>query len=213
MSELIFRERPAAGTAIGLLVLHHGRGTDENDLFGLADLFDPKRRLDVFTPRAPFPFPGSPGYRWYETPTTGFPDPDTFRASYVQLAAFHDELWERTGLTPAQTILGGFSMGTAMSYALGLGGDRPAPKGILALSGFIPTVEGWEPSLADRSDTKVFIAHGSRDPVISVEFARRDNELLSAAGFSVEYHESEAAHHVDPRTLPAAIDWIGTVLG
>ncbi len=53
---------------------------------------------------------------------------------------------ERTGLTPAQTILGGFSMGTAMSYALGLGEDRPAPKGILALSGFIPTVEGWEPA-------------------------------------------------------------------
>jgi phospholipase/carboxylesterase len=213
MSELIFRERPAAGTATGLLVLHHGRGTDENDLFGLADLFDPKQRLHVVTPRAPFPFPGSPGYAWYQLANVGFPPSETFGQSYRALAEFHDELWERTGLTPAQTILGGFSMGTAMSYALGFGEDRPAPKGILALSGFIPTVDGWESSLADRTDLKVFIAHGSRDPVISVDFARQARDTLSAAGLSVEYHESEAAHHVDPRTLPFAIDWIDTVLG
>jgi phospholipase/carboxylesterase len=213
VSELIYRERPPAGTATGLLVLHHGRGTDENDLFGLADLFDPKRRLYVVSPRAPLPFPGSPGYAWYELADVGFPHPESFRQTYGKLAAFHDELWERTGLTAEQTILGGFSMGTVMSCALGLGGDRPAPKGILALSGFMPTVEGWEPSLADRTGLKVFIAHGSRDQVISVEFARRAHELLSAAGLSVEYHESEAQHHVDPRTLPAAIDWIDTVLG
>ena len=50
-------------------------------------------------------------------------------------------------------MLGGFSMGTVMSYALGLGRDRPAPAGILALSGFIPTVDHWEPSLSDRSET------------------------------------------------------------
>jgi phospholipase/carboxylesterase len=125
VSELIFRERPADGVAKGLLVLHHGRGTDEHDLFGLADLFDPRHRLLVVTPRAPLPFPGSPGYAWYQLAEVGFPHPESFRASYSELAAFHDSLWERTGLTAAQTILGGFSMGTVMSYALGLGGDRP----------------------------------------------------------------------------------------
>jgi phospholipase/carboxylesterase len=212
MTELIYRERPAAGTAAGLLVLHHGRGTDENDLFGLADLFDPKRRLHVVTPRAPFPFPGSPGYAWYQLGPVGYPDPETFRVAYAALGAFHDELWARLQLTRERTILGGFSMGTVMSYALGLGGDRPAPGGILALSGFIPTVEGWAPSLADRTGIKVFIAHGTRDPVISVEFARRARETLEAGGIVPEYHESEAAHHVDPRTLPDAIDWIGRVL-
>ncbi len=51
MSELIHRERPAAGEAAGLLVLHHGRGADENDLLGLADVLDPERRLHVVTPR------------------------------------------------------------------------------------------------------------------------------------------------------------------
>ena len=212
MSELIFRERPPDGDAQGLLVLHHGRGTDENDLFGLADLFDPKRRLHVVTPRAPLPFPGSPGYAWYPMGRTGFPPAESFHASYAKLASLHDELWERLNVTPGQTILGGFSMGTAMSYALGLGGDRPKPAGILAMSGFIPTVDGFEPSFADRQDLKVFITHGTQDPVIGVEFAREARDRLTAAGIKPEYHESPAAHHIDPRVLPLITDWIATTV-
>ena len=86
---------------------------------------------------APLQLQGWPGHHWYVVPRVGFPDPETFHAAYRKLAALHDELWERTGLTPAQTVLGGFSMGTVMSYALGLGGDRPVPAGILAFSGFL----------------------------------------------------------------------------
>jgi phospholipase/carboxylesterase len=211
VSELVYRERPADGDPAGLLVLHHGRGADEHDLFGLADLFDGRHRLHVVTPRGPLPFPGG-GFAWYSTAQIGYPDKTTFDETSRILAAFHDELWERTGLTPERTILGGFSMGTVMSYALGLGADRPAPKGILALSGFIPTVEGWEPNLEDRIATKVLIAHGTLDPVIGVEFAQQARETLSTAGFDVEYHESPAAHHVDPRLLPEISDWITRVL-
>jgi phospholipase/carboxylesterase len=209
---LIYRERPAADEPRGLLILHHGRGSDEEDLFGLADLFDPKRRLHVVTPRAPLPWPDGQGYYWYEVPAVGRPDPASFRDSYTQLSELHDDLWARTGVPAEHTILGGFSMGTAMSFALGLGGDRPAPAGILAFSGFVPVVDGWEPSLADRQDLKVFIAHGTRDPVIPVEFARRSRDLLEAGGLKPEYHESEGAHHLDPRLLPSAVEWIATVI-
>jgi phospholipase/carboxylesterase len=211
VSDLIYRERPADSEPAGLLVLHHGRGADEHDLFGLADLFDPGHRLHVVTPRGPLPFPGG-GFGWYTTARVGFPDPPTFRDTYGTLAAFHDELWERTGITPDGTILGGFSMGTVMSYALGLGADRPAPKGILALSGFIPTVEGWEPSLQDRTATKVLISHGTLDPVIEAQFGRHARELLEGGGLSVEYHESPAAHHVDPRLLPEISEWVTRIL-
>jgi phospholipase/carboxylesterase len=99
VSSLEFRERPAAGAAAGLVVLHHGRGADEQDLLGLSDVLDPERRLHVITPRAPLTLPGSPGYHWYVVPRVGFPDPETFRAAHAALAAFHDSLWERTGLT------------------------------------------------------------------------------------------------------------------
>lgn len=210
---LTFRERPPSSSARGLLVLHHGRGTDESDLMPLADVLDPERRLHVFSPRAPLPFPGTQGYRWYETREVGFPDPATFRSSYAELSSFHDQLWESTGLTPAQTVLGGFSMGTAMSYALGLGPDRPAPAGIVAFSGFIPTVEGWEPALSRARDTRVFIAHGTHDPVIGVAFGRRAAELLEGTGFQVSYHESDVPHAIDPAQLPGAVRWIDTVLG
>ncbi len=69
----------------------------------------------------------------------------TFASAYRALAELHDQLWRDTGLGPERTVLGGFSMGAVMSYALGLGHDRPVPGGILAFSGFIPTTEGWEP--------------------------------------------------------------------
>jgi phospholipase/carboxylesterase len=203
---LLYRERPAAGEPAGLLVLHHGRGADEHDLLGLADVLDPDRRLHVVTPRAPLAI--GAGYHWYVVPRVGYPDPDTFHAAYRNLAAFHDELWERTGIPPENTVLGGFSMGSVMSYALGLAGDRPTPAGVLAFSGFIPTVEGWEPDLGSRPDLSVFIAHGRRDPVMNVEFARRARTLLQAGGLPVEYHESDAAHHIDPAHVPAAIQWL-----
>ena len=213
MSTLIHRERPAAGDPAGLLVLHHGRGADEHDLLGLADVLDPDRRLHVVTPRAPLTLPGWPGNHWYVVPRVGFPDYDTFHAAYRKLAAFHDELWERTGVAPERTVFGGFSMGSVMSYALGLPADRPAVAGLLAFSGFIPTVEGWQPDLASRTDTRVFIAHGRRDPVIGVEFAHRAKALLEAGGLPVSYHESDAGHHIDPAHVPAAVDWLQTTLG
>jgi phospholipase/carboxylesterase len=211
-SSLTFRERPADGDPAGLLVLHHGRGADEHDLLALGDVLDPQRRLHVATPRAPLTLPGWPGYHWYVVPRVGYPDPDTFHAAYRELAAFHDELWERTGVVPERTVLGGFSMGSVMSYSLGLGVDRPAPAGILAFSGFVPVVDGWEPHFQDRASTRAFIAHGRNDPVMDVEFARRARELLESGGLSVEYHESDAAHHIDPAHVPAAVEWLATTL-
>ncbi len=212
VSTLVYRERPAAGEATGLLVLHHGRGADEHDLLPLADVLDPQRRLHVVTPRAPLTLPGWPGHHWYVVPRVGYPDHDTFHAAYDALAAFHAALWERTGLTPEQTVFGGFSMGSVMSYSLGLGAGRPAPAGILAFSGFIPVVDGWAPELAGREHVRAFIAHGRHDAIMDVDFARRAQASLEAGGLPVEYHESDAAHHIDPAHVPAAVAWVRDTL-
>jgi phospholipase/carboxylesterase len=206
VSGLVYRERLSAGDAAGLLVLHHGRGADELDLLPLADVLDPSRRLHVVAPRAPLTLDGSPGYHWYVVPRVGYPDPPTFRAAYDGLATFHDELWERFGLGADRTVLAGFSMGSVMSYALGLGSDRPAPAGILAFSGFVPTVEGWEPQIP-RS-TAVFVAHGRADPIISVEFARTARDLLHDAGMDLDYRESDVGHTIDPAAIRPAADWL-----
>ena len=108
--------------------------------------------------------------------------------------------WERT-------ILGGFSQGTVMAYALGLGSGQPEPAGIIAMSGFIPTVDGWGADL-DRPGLPVWIAHGRRDPVISVEFARDAHARLDAAGADVVYHEHDGGHQVDPRLLAELPAWV-----
>jgi len=212
MAPLIHLERAASGEPEGLLVLHHGRGTDERDLLGLADFLDPERRLKIVTPRAPLQLPGSPGYHWYLVPQVGYPDPETFAAARAALAELHDGLWEETGIGPGRTVLGGFSMGAVMSYAMGLGADRPSVAGILAFSGFVPAVEGWEPALADRTDTRAFISHGRNDPVIGVAFAERAEALLAEGGLDVTYRESELGHQIDPAHLREASAWLGEVL-
>ncbi len=212
MAPLFHLERAASAEAEGLLVLHHGRGTSERDLIGLADLLDPDRRLRVVTPRAPLQLPGSPGYHWYLVPQVGYPDRESFEAARAALAELHDGLWEETGIGPERTVLGGFSMGAVMSYAMGLGADRPSVAGILAFSGFIPTVEGWEAALADHTDTRVFVSHGRNDPVIGIEFAERARELLSEGGLDLTYRESDLGHQIDPAHLREASAWLDGVL-
>lgn len=189
-------------------MLHHGRGTDERDLLGLADVLDPEGLLHVVTPRAPLVLEGSPGYHWYLVPRVGYPDHDTFQAARGALAELHDGLWEKTGIDPSRTVLGGFSMGTVMSYAMALSGDRPPVAAILAFSGFVPMVEDWEPRFADRQGTRAFIAHGRRDPIMEIGFAHRAREILEAGGLEVEYHESNIGHQIDPAHLSAASGWL-----
>lgn len=189
-------------------MLHHGRGTDERDLLGLTDLLDPDQRLHVVTPRAPLQLPGSPGYHWYLVPRVGYPDHDTFHAARAALAELHDSLWEQTGIDPSRTVLGGFSMGSVVSYAMAFSAERPAVAGVLAFSGFVPVVEDWQPRLDDRLGTRAFIAHGRRDPIIEIGFAHRARELLEAGGIAVEYHESDLGHQIDPAHLEAARAWM-----
>lgn len=213
ISPLAFEERPADGPADGLLVLHHGRGADEHDLIGFADLLDPDRRLHVVTPGAPLRVPGWPGKHWYVVPQVGFPDPSTFATSYGALTAFHDELWERTGITPGRTILGGFSMGSVMSHATGLGDGRPIVAGILGLSGFVPTVDGWAPDLAPRAGrTRVLNAHGRRDPVIDHGFAEQARTLASDGGLDVTALDFDGGHQIAPQHVPVIAEWVADTL-
>lgn len=235
---LAFEERPADGPADGLLVLHHGRGADEHDLIGFADLLDPDRRLHVVTPGAPLRVPGWPGKHWYVVPRVGYPDPKTFADSYRALAAFHDELWDRTGITPERTVLGGFSMGAVMSHALGLGpverggtarpedaaaratGDaaerlpgRPVVAGVLGLSGFVPTVEGWAPDLAPRAGrTRVLNAHGRQDPVIGYAFAEQARALVATGGLDLTALDFDGGHQIAPQHVPAIAAWVAGTL-
>jgi phospholipase/carboxylesterase len=199
--------RPSAGDPEGALILLHGRGADERDLFPLLDILDPERRLLGATARGPLSLPPG-GAHWYVVRRVGYPDPETFHSTYPQLADWLDELLDEHDIPHERTVLGGFSQGSVMSYALGLGAGRPRPAGIMALSGFLPRVEGFELDLDKAAGLPVAIGHGTHDPVISVEFGRDARHRLSEAGARVTYRESPMAHTIDPSFLRELPGWL-----
>jgi phospholipase/carboxylesterase len=199
------RLRPADGDPEGALVLLHGRGTDENDLFPLLDELDPDRRLLGATARGPLSLPPG-GSHWYVIRQVGSPDPETFHATYALAGGWLDGLLAEHGIPPERAILGGFSQGAAMTHALGLGAGRPRLAGLIALSGFIPQVEGFE--LGDVTGLPVAIGHGIYDPVISVEFGREARDRLIQAGADVTYRESPMPHTIDPAFLADLRGWV-----
>ena len=204
------RIRPSAAEPEGALVLLHGRGADEHDLHGLLDAIDPGRRLVGVTPRAPLSLPPG-GAHWYAVQEIGFPDPGTFLPTYAAVSEWLDGLEDETGIGPERTVLGGFSQGAVMTYSLGLGRGRPRPAALIALSGFIPTVEGFELDLQGPL-SQVAIGHGVLDPVISVEWSRRAMALLEDAGAQVVYREYPLPHTVDPGFLAELVPWIPAAL-
>jgi phospholipase/carboxylesterase len=199
---LRYLTRPARGEPEGLLALLHGRGADEHDLFPLLDVLDPERRLLGVTPRAPLALPPG-GAHWYAFYRLGYPDPETFSVSYRLAAEWLDGL----GFPPERTVVGGFSQGGMMAYALSLFEGRPRPAAVIALSCFMPSVPGFalvlEPPLPP-----VAIGHGTYDDVIGVEWGRAARDVLTKAGAAVLYREYPTGHSVDPGFLGEIAGWL-----
>ena len=199
---MIVRERPAAGEATGALVLVHGRGADEDDLFPLLDVLDPERRLHGYTPRGPLSLPPG-GAHWYVVPRVGYPDQATFSASYAEASAWLDSL------PYEHVVLGGFSQGCVMALSLGLGVGRSRPVAICGFSGFIPVVEGWSLDVS-RPLPPVALGHGTFDPVIPVAFGRAARDQLLAAGAELLYEEYPLPHMLNPAFLADVQSWLAT---
>jgi phospholipase/carboxylesterase len=207
---LTYRTRPAAGDPEGLLVLFHGRGADEHDLFPVLDLLDPEQRLLGVTPRGPLSLPPG-GAHWYALGGLGTPDPATFLPTYQQATGWLDDLASEAGIPPEKTVLGGFSQGGVMTYSLALGKDRPRPAALIALSGFIPTVPDFELDLTPPFPP-IAIGHGTLDPIIGVEWGRRAKVQLEEAGAEPIYREYPLPHTIDSRFVAELQPWISDAL-
>jgi len=203
---LVARTRPAAGAADGALVLFHGRGANEHDLFPLLDVLDPERRLVGATPRGPLSLPPGDAH-WYALGGIGTPEPTTFHEGYRAAQEWLDAFLAEQGLEHDRLVLGGFSQGGVMSYALGLGAGRPRPAAIVALSSFIPTVDGFELDLSAPLPP-IAIGHGTLDNVIGVEWGRSARALLEEAGADVLYRETPMFHQIDPDFVREIAAWL-----
>ena len=204
--------RPAKGNPEGILVLLHGRGADEHDLYPLFDMLDPDRHLIGVCPRGPLTLPPG-GAHWYVVQRVGYPDPDTFFPTLSRTRSWLESFVAEQGVTFERVVIGGFSQGAVMSYALGLEKGTPRPAGLMPLSGFIPVVDGFEADLAKARNLSVAIGHGTFDPVIEVGFGRDAKRILEEAGADLIYRESPMQHTIDPSYIEELKGWLVKTIG
>jgi phospholipase/carboxylesterase len=192
-----------------VLILLHGRGADEEDLLGLAPALDP--HLLLLSVRAPFPFMVSGGYTWYDIQQVGTPHPKMFAESYERLSRFLDDALQAYPIDPARVFLFGFSMGAVMSCALGL--TRPALiRGVVAHSGYVPEETSLHFRWNELASTAFFIAHGTEDPVISVEYAHRARTLFESSTAPAVLREYSIGHTISEASLADAVHWMQPLL-
>ncbi len=184
-------------------MLLHSRAGDEHEVLPLLHDLDPDERHLGLLPLGPLELPPE-GHHWYVIERAASPEPTTFLPTLEALSAWLDHTLAAHAVEPGRTVLAGFSQGAVMAYSLGLAAGRPSPAGILAFSGYIPRVEGFDLDLEGRARLPVSIAHGSLDPTVSVEFGREARARLETAGLAVRYHEDPAGHTITSGGLAQA---------
>ncbi|HAL55633.1 MAG TPA: phospholipase [Bacteroidetes bacterium] len=186
------------------IILLHGRGTNEDDLLGLAPYLDP--RFFLVSARAPFPFPYG-GHAWYEMADVGTPVGSEFDESYRRLHQFIDDVLKGYPVDPGRIFLFGFSMGSIMSLAIGLT-NPDLVRGVVAHSGYVPENTSLKFKWDELSDLSLFVAHGQYDPVIPIQFGRRISELLSKTQADFTYREYPIPHTISEESLTDVATWL-----
>jgi phospholipase/carboxylesterase len=205
---LVHKVRPPATSELGkspVLILLHGRGTNEDDLLGLADFLDP--HFFIVSARAPYRFEeGHDSYTWFGLQEIGKPDTEQFSEAYHHLTQFIEDVKTGYPVDPARVFLLGFSMGSIMAFAVAL--TQPnAVRGIVAHSGYIPESMPLQFAWTQLSSLSVYIAHGLHDPVIPIQKARRAQELLSKTGADLTYKEYPIQHTISEESLADLSEW------
>lgn len=190
-----------------LLILLHGYGSNEEDLFSFAqELPD---NLLIVSAQAPHSM-GYGGYAWYainfDAINGKFSDIPQAKESATKIAAFIDEIKAKYKTNPEKTFLLGFSQGAILSYAVSLNFPNKVQH-VIALSGYINDELLPETVPADIS-TDYYISHGSVDQVLPVEWARKAPEFLNEYQLKNEYSEYPVGHGVAPQNFYSFKNWI-----
>lgn len=194
-----------------LLIMLHGYGSDENDLFSFAN--ELPEELFIISVRAPYPiFPF--GYAWYainfEAEQGKWSDNHQARQSRDIIAKFIDEAILAYPVNKENVSLMGFSQGTVVSYAVALTYPKKL-KNIIALSGYI-NKDLLPIKLEDNeySHLDFYCSHGSVDQVIPVAWARQNSPFLKAHNIKHVYTEFPVGHGVSPQNFSELKHWISS---
>lgn len=196
-----------------LLILLHGIGADENDLFGLASFLD--ERFFIASVQAPFALPYG-GYAWFElilepNKPMGY-NAKQFEQSREMIFESIDEIIAERDLDADRVYLCGFSQGSMMSMSCLLQNPKKFAA-VVAMSGrAITEMISADSDLSDFKDFPILVTHGIYDPVLPIENGRATKEILSRLPVNLEYKEYEMAHEISPESLRDVTDWLSLEL-
>jgi len=214
MTDLHYITRPSTlKENAPLLIMSHGYGSDENDLFSFAS--ELPEELFIISLRAPYQMQPY-GNAWYainfDAVQGKWSDDEQAKVSVAKIADFIDYACQTYPINPDNVTLLGFSQGTILSYAVALSYPKKV-KNIVALSGYIN-----EDILPDRIDDQdvshlnFFCSHGSVDQVIPADWARKAPEFLSTLNINHVYKEYPVGHGVAPQNFYDFKDWLKTYI-
>jgi len=211
-----YRHQKPAQPARGkppLLILLHGIGADENDLFGLAPFMD--ERFFIASARAPYtlPYGGNAWFELYIEPGNVSFNKEQFLESQAKIPKFVDELIAEHDLDASKVYLCGFSQGAMMSLSSALSAPEKY-AGIVAMSGRAATeMVPDEGGIEKLKDFPILVTHGTFDPVLPIENGRATKEILSRLPVDLEYKEYPMAHEISQESLTDVAGWVKKKLG
>ena len=192
-----------------LLILLHGYGSNEEDLFSFAS--ELPNDSYIISVRAPYDLQPY-GHAWYaihfDADENKFSDNVQAKQSVHLIAGFIDEVVKQYPIDAKNVTLIGFSQGAILSYATALTFPEKVAK-VVALSGYFN--QEIMPEVIDTkaiSHLKFFVSHGSVDQVIPVDWARKAKPALENLGVEVEYHEYPVGHGVAPQNFFDFKNWL-----
>ncbi|MGB0199617.1 MAG: alpha/beta hydrolase [Flavobacteriaceae bacterium] len=193
-----------------LLLLLHGYGSNENDLFAFADYLHPS--LLVVSLRAPLNLPMM-GHAWYsihfDAEQGKWSDDEEAISSRKLVLQFLDELMEIHLYDRSQVHLLGFSQGAILSYALGLTYPKRFAS-VIALSGYLNENITQLPQPEDAPE--LYAAHGTMDEVVPFDWGQRSAELLKQKGFVIQFDSFAVGHTVGQDGFYKLLEWQNALL-
>ncbi|MCC7520903.1 MAG: dienelactone hydrolase family protein [Flavobacteriaceae bacterium] len=196
-----------------LLLMLHGYGSNEDDLFSFASELD--ENLLIISARAPLALDFG-GFAWYSIHFTAGQDkfsdiPEAIQAR-DQISEFIDQLDAKYHFDKDKSMLMGFSQGAILSYAVALS-YPDIIKNVIAMSGYaLPEIIQDPKNKSDYKSLRFFCSHGTVDPVIPIEWARKSDAFLTQNQIRHEYHEYPVGHGVAPRNVSDMKDWMREII-
>lgn len=202
-------QSPESPSCYPTILSLHGRGSNEEDLIGLAPHL-PEGLLWI-SPRAPLLLgPGS--YEWYRVRVIGRPDPEQVLAALETLDHFIEEVLAAYPIDPQRLFLFGFSQGSILSMCYTLMHPTRV-AGAIAQSGYLPENVNLEIDEAGIKGKPFLLTHGAHDTMIPVEWGRASRERLQGLGVDLEFHEFPMGHNVSMESLQVIYRWLEKQLG